>query len=59
MADCMALPLVTNITNGQLHCEQKLRAYEGKSSELMLPGPPSRESYNSIELFKFWLLPKT
>ena len=43
MADGMALPRV--ITNELLHCEQNaLRAYEGKFSELIPPGPWSCES---------------
>ena len=43
MAGGMALPRV--IANELLHCGQNaLRAYEGKSSELIPPGPRSRES---------------
>ena len=35
-----------------------LRAYEGKSSELIPTGPAVASRYNSIELGKFCLLPK-
>ena len=44
MADGMALPRA--ITNELLHClwTNTLRAYERKSSELIPPGPLSRES---------------
>ena len=41
MADAMSLPRV--ITNEPLWANA-LRAYEGKSSELIPPGPRSRES---------------
>ena len=40
MADGMALPLV--ITNEFFSCINALQAYEGKSSDLIPPGPRSR-----------------